>query len=596
MLSQKKILPLSQERRQNCRYIKKAKHMAISLGGFFSGLDTTSLIEQIIALDSQPIINLQNQKLDLSDKKTAYGAINSSLTNLQNLIQNLNDPVAFKGKSVTSSSNIGATTASTSASPGTISINVQQIATASSLTSGFKATDKPAASALATSVFGSSASGYFTINNTQITIGASTTLSDIINQINSSVPGVTASYDAATGKFSLSSNTKPILGSSGDTSNFLQGAQLFNNNISSGPPYTVSSNTGVGRLDLTQTIGSISNFGGIAGSIAGNGSIDINGVSISYSSTDTLETVLNNITNSDAGVIATYDSYSDQVVLTAKNRGSVGISVANGQLAQALGLRTGVDTQVTLGNDTLFQVNGGPVRQSADATLSEDELGYTGLTFTPTSTGSTTLTVGSDVAAIKTLIDNFINQYNSSQNVISSYTKIDTSNTKNNGLLASDTTVNYLPNTLRTAMTGVVNSTGTIRMLEDLGITANSTDNTLTVSDSSKLQDALNNHLDEVISLFTSTDPTNPGLASRMDSLLNSYTSGTSGALPLGETTITQQQKYIDDQIALLQAQLDAEKAYLQQQFAALETTTSNSQRINSLFSGSDNASSGTTS
>jgi flagellar hook-associated protein 2 len=72
--------------------------------------------------------------------------------------------------------------------------------------------------------------GYFTINGVKITVSTDENLNDVLDAINSSSAGVTASYDADTGQIELvNQNSGPqsiILGASGDTSNFLSASGL----------------------------------------------------------------------------------------------------------------------------------------------------------------------------------------------------------------------------------------------------------------------------------------------------------------------------------------------------------------------------------
>lgn len=72
--------------------------------------------------------------------------------------------------------------------------------------------------------------GTFTINGVQINVSLSQNLYDVINSINQSAAGVVASYNSATGSITLTNKTggpqNIVLGSSTDTSNFLQAAGL----------------------------------------------------------------------------------------------------------------------------------------------------------------------------------------------------------------------------------------------------------------------------------------------------------------------------------------------------------------------------------
>jgi flagellar hook-associated protein 2 len=562
--------------------------MSVSLGGFFSGLDSTSLIQQLTALNRQPEVTLTREKNSNSEKSSAYNSIQSSMSSLRSTLTALNDSALYASKAAASSDATKATVSVdyTAVSSAT-SINITQVATNSILTGGkisgsfvdTKLTSVPSAAANVSKVLGTTdyVGETFTINNSTITLSSGETISTLLTKMNA-VSGVTATYDSSTGKFSLSSASTIIMGSGSDTSDFLQRAQLFNNGTGS-----VTSNIGVGRLDTTTAFASSDLRSGTALS---SGTFTVNGVSIAYSTSDSISTVLSNITNSTAGVTATYDSYTDRIVLTSKNRGAQNITVADGTSNIATALRlASTDSGISVGNATQFTVGSDTtVRQSEDQTLTAAELGLTGVTVNAIDTGTVTINVTPDTEKIKKTIDAFVTQYNSVQNLVKSYVKINTSDLSQNGLLANDSTVAYLPSMLRSATTDALRSSGTIRMLEDLGITGNSSDNTLTLSDSSKLLAALQDHSDEVVEMFTDASTS---LDHRLGSILDSYAQTGTGVLAIRQNSITEQNKNIDEQIARIEAQVLAEEAYLKQQFAALDSASGRSQQISSIFSSS---------
>ena len=51
--------------------------MSISVGGLMSGLDTNSIIDQLLALQQKPIIKLQQQKAAYQVELSAYGSLQS---------------------------------------------------------------------------------------------------------------------------------------------------------------------------------------------------------------------------------------------------------------------------------------------------------------------------------------------------------------------------------------------------------------------------------------------------------------------------------------------------------------------------------------
>lgn len=184
-------------------------------------------------------------------------------------------------------------------------------------TSGFLAATKLSAAATTTgnvrddqqvfkktSQFASVADGAFTINGVSISVDKDTdSLTTLMDRINSSGAGVTASFNSATNKVELTTtaNSEDLIAVAGDTSGFLAASGLSTNN-------TVRGNI----QDDDQVFAKTTQFNDVV-----TGSFEINGVSTSVNKdADSLTTVLNRINSSGAGVTATYDSGADRVVIT----------------------------------------------------------------------------------------------------------------------------------------------------------------------------------------------------------------------------------------------------------------------------------------
>jgi flagellar hook-associated protein 2 len=572
--------------------------MSVTIGGTFSGLDVSSIISSIIAADSIPITNLQSEDTTLSDNSTDLGNIGSSLGNLSVDLQDLASPTLFSSQIATSSATaVGSAAVDSTAQSGTTTINVTQLATTTTLAGGVaggafadaKVTAPPASTtAIGTVLNESDIDGQtFSINGKQITLASTDDLDDVMTKINNSGAGVTASYDSTTGAVSLSSSAPIVLGSGSDTSDFLQQAELFNNGTDA-----VTSTTGLGRLDPTVDLATA----GLR-TTPTDGTFTVNGVSVAYAAGDSLNTLIGNINASSAGVTASYDSYTDQIVLASANRGPQSITVADGtsNIASALRL-TAADSTTSLGIPTLFTVNGGSaVRQSNSNVITSSALGVPGITFTATGTGSTQVTVAPDVTTIAAAINAFVTQYNSTQGVIAQYTSVDTSDTTQNGALATDTNLTFLAPELRSVTNDAVNNTATIRMLSDLGIDTNANDNTITDVDTTKLQDALTNHLSEVEALFN--DPTT-GLTTTVQNVISSYNDSLNGVIINEQNEIKDEITFNTNQITQMQAQITLEQTTLENEFAALDSTYADSQGLTSVLSGASGTSttsSGTT-
>jgi flagellar hook-associated protein 2 len=699
--------------------------MSVKLGGIISGIDSKSIIQQLIALQRRPIEDLQTKQTNLLDQSDAIGFVTSSLSSLRTKLQDLSDPVYFRAKSATSSApNVGTALVDPndpSVQNGSYNINITQISTQSVFRGGKASTGifNPASaidgavsagglgadildSTTGTAQFSITRGGTGGLNipaTFNYTINSGNSLNSVLAQINADFGAGFASYNAGTGKVVLnpaSGDGSISLGTT--TGSFLQKTQLFNppnlesqffpngTTPSSDPDLFLNGNTkliinntlidftGVTSLsntnDLVTRINDSATATGVRANLVldpstttlgynrykmvlqsengqpinitkqdgsaftglqsattwynGNnpldissanaigtrdtadgvsaadvGSFTINGTSVTVNATDSLQNVLDNITGSAANVVATYDGYTDQITLTSKTAGNRSIALVNvaGNFLANFGLSSAA-ASLDLGKSTIYTINGGSARTSEDSTLTESELGLPGVTFTANAIGSTTLTIGADTTKIKTRIDDFVTQYNAVQNLLTSYTVIDVNNPENNGLLASDTTVNQLGSQLRSLVTGaladVSSPTLRYRVLEDLGITGNSNDNTLTSSDSTSVQNALTNNLDEIIDIFTDLTASDGylGLYGAVNSFITSYDTINTGVLPYRQSTLNREVLGINDEIGRLEIRIAAEQAALEQSFALLESATSQSQQYTSFLQSLSSASS----
>jgi len=629
--------------------------MSVTIGGTFSGLNVTSIIQSIIAADSIPITQLQTQDTNLTTQSTTLGALGTSLGQLSTVLQSLTPDVLASQTAVGSNTAVGTPTVDSTAQSGSVTVNVTQLASSTVLRSGSgtdtKLTASPAGDTnIGTVLDESDVDGEtFTINGKTITLASTDVLDDgnpdstnsVIGKINNSGAGVTASYNATTGQISLTSASPILLGASTDTSDFLTQAQLFNNGTDS-----VTSSIGIGRIDPdadlataglataptagTFTINGVSinyNASGSVTSAIGIGRIDpdadlataglataptagtfsINGVSINYNAGDSLNTVINNINLSGAGVTAIYDTYEDQLVLSSTTRGPQNITVADGTSNAATALRlTTSDSTLQAGNATLFTVNGSSqVRESNSNVINASDLGVKGLTFTATGTGSTQVTISPDVTNIAAAIDAFVTQYNTTQALIATDMAVsttpttttdssgDTTTSDASGPLASDTNLTFLAPQLRSVTSGSVSNTATIRMLSDLGVDTNANDNTLTQVDTTKLASALTNNLSEVESLFN--DPT-VGLTTTVQNVISTYNDSLNGVITNEQTDISNEISFNQSQITKMQEEMQVEQTNLENEFALLDETEGDNAALSGVLGSSSGSSSSSTS
>ena len=111
--------------------------------GLISGLDIESLVSSLIAVETRPITLLENQKKGLEAERTAFMTVSARLLSLKLSVVPFKSGVTFRPRSASSSDeNVLTAKASSSASPGSYSFRVRQLAqTHQMVSSGFSDPD-----------------------------------------------------------------------------------------------------------------------------------------------------------------------------------------------------------------------------------------------------------------------------------------------------------------------------------------------------------------------------------------------------------------------------------------------------------------------
>lgn len=308
-----------------------------SISGLSSGIDTEEIVGKLLDIEKKPMLNLQAEQKIINAKLPVMQDINLKLIGLKTMMKDLTYETPFATKKISSSvsGSVSATINGASAADGTYLIDsVSKIATATITNSqatigGSIDINEKISSAIKKTV----ETGTFSINNYSFGVNIETdSMQDIINKINAQTAntGVEASYDSQNDnlilKNAVSGNKNAIiLGSPDDSSNFLSAVGLseaFQDTGSEVSSTTIKSIGHLGAIDSTKLL-SETNFD--RAFVAGN--IKINGVEISVSANDTLDTLITRINNSNAGVTASYDASTDKFKLSSKNTGASYIKI-----------------------------------------------------------------------------------------------------------------------------------------------------------------------------------------------------------------------------------------------------------------------------
>jgi flagellar hook-associated protein 2 len=167
----------------------------ITSTGIGSGLNISAIVSSLTtAYGAAQTSQLANEQTSLNSQVSAFGTFSSALDTLQATLSTLETPSTLAGYDATvGDTSIASATASSDAVPGQYSFEVQNLATAATLTSGPVASSSSAIGSGTLTIAVGGASTSITIPST------ANTLADIASAINSAPnnPGVTASIITA---------------------------------------------------------------------------------------------------------------------------------------------------------------------------------------------------------------------------------------------------------------------------------------------------------------------------------------------------------------------------------------------------------------
>ncbi len=552
----------------------------LGVSGLASGFDWRALVDQLADVERAPQKRMLLDQQTIQDRRSAYSAISTQLSVLRNRVTDLTSSSLYDSRQArVSDTALASATVKDGAALGTYAFHVTQLATAAVRQGTSNIGARLASSSDVSGVTLSSAAfpvaikaGTLTVNGEQITIATTDKLSEVFTKIADATGNdITASYNATTDRISLTSasNAEIVLGSATDTSNFFQAARLANNGTD-----TVTSSGTLGSVRTSAKLTEANLSTAISDGGAGAGKFKINGVEISFASTDTIAGVVKRINDSKAGVSASYDTANDRFLLTNKATGDIGMALEDvtGNFLSATGLSGG---SLTRGRDLLYTVNGGGENASHSNTVTEDNSGITGLSVTVQDDADFTVTVGSDTGKIRKAITDFVDDYNRVQALIETNTAstTDAKGVVKAGTLASESDAFSIATDLRRlVMTSEGSLSGTFKRLESLGIDGNGNNNTLKVTSDAKLDEALATNLTDIREFFVNeTD----GFATKFDDYLESMV-GDDGRMEEKENNLdlqiaelstqmtTQERLVVDSRQRMIDQFVSMERAQLQ--------------------------------
>lgn len=238
------------------------------------------------------------------------------------------------------------------------------------------------------------------------------------------------------------------------------------------------------------------------------------------SSNNTLSGVRDAINSANAGVTATIvnDGTSNRLVITSKETGEVNslkitATDSDGNNLDASGLsQLAYDPTATAGagknltekqaaKNAILDIDGIAIVKPSN-TISDAINGLT-LNLLKTSTDKVSLDVERDESSVKSSVSGFVDAYNALNTKLRSLTNYNADDTTKNGVLLGDATARSVITQIKSVMTSVIGTSGSLTSLSDIGVAFQS-DGTLKL-DSTKLDTAMASNFSDIAALFTTT-------------------------------------------------------------------------------------------
>ena len=511
--------------------------VAVLGGAGGSGLDTQSLIKNLVTAKSTGVTADQTQITTITAQSSALTSFNSLLSTFKQASDALRSPPGINSSGTDAfklttgsvgnggSSYVSVTTQAGAALQSYNISNITSLATAANQSTGtfvLASADADATVNNGGSYFGA---GNITFNGATIAINSGDSLNTIAASFNAvqNTTGVAASVVSIDSTHYQLSFTATKTGTNGnfDLNNATADAGVLTNAGLVGSDFATTHSFIVLSADSDATA-----YNG--GANFNPGTIHFNGADITINQGDSLNTIKAafNAVSGTTGVTATVDPIDGthyQLLFTASsNFDLIGATDASGVLTN-LGLSSGTQSQ---GTNAQFQLNGISIsRQSNSVSDVINNVTFNILQTTPNAVTNYPVTIAPDTTTIQNSIVTWVNAYNAIKTFATQQTQLNSDGTyASTAVLANDTTFRQTIDNINAQVVSQVAgiAANTPNNLSDIGITltnqaaTNTTpevDNILTVN-SGQLTTALASNFQGVKNLFGfNLTSSNPNLA-----------------------------------------------------------------------------------
>lgn len=472
----------------------------INFSGLSTGIDTDSIVKQLVNLAQRPVRLLQARQQQIQQQQIAINQIAATLAGFQAAAAALDSTTSFSSvKAISSDTAVATVSASLGAQPGNHTLQVTQLAQAHRLAA--------AAQTSQTSPLG--VSGQIVINGKAINVAASDTLQTLASNINSAKVGVNASI------ISTEANSYTLVLTSQNTgiANTVRLSDTGNGTILRTTLGLINASTSIANpitngAASARFVDSSSSIGTLLGLTAPqSGTIQIDGVNVNIDfATDSLSAIAGKINAAaipgvTASIVATTDPVSGASMQELRIVGaSTPTFTDSNNILTNLGILSNTPTnELTVAKDATFVIDGLQATRSSN-TISDVISGVTFTLLKDAGSPTTQITISSNLDAIKGNIKTFVDQYNQLVRSVKDLASYDPE-TKTGGPLFGDVTVQNVLDSVTQRVTDAISGlSGPYVALSQVGITLDQT-GMLNMNDS-ELSRALETNLADVEKLF----------------------------------------------------------------------------------------------
>ncbi len=434
-----------------------ASSSGINFSGLASGLDTNSIISQLVNLERGAATRLQRRQAQLEVQRGAYGQFRSQMQALNTAINSFNFTGAFDPTQATSSDTAAIGISSTAGAPeGIYKLKVTQLASAHKISSR----------ALANPTSDLGFAGDLKINGKTITVGATDSLNEIAAEINSADANVQASVvNGGTNKAYLTLTSKE-----------------------SGLENAIDLSANTGLTSVAAKLGLVKGFGNLSGTdvksagavnpdapltssfgvTAGTYDFTINGSVFAFDASLSLNDLANELSGN--GISASVETFVENG--TTKSRlvldeaAALSFDDPDGFLTK-IGVLSN-PTELVAARDALFEVDGISL-SSATNELKEVVQGATLTLLKADPDKETTISVTKDPEAVVKTVKGLVTAYNNAIGFVNNNSKFN-SDTFESGILFGDAVAGQFTSSVGVSIFSQINNLpGAFKNLTQIG-------------------------------------------------------------------------------------------------------------------------------